>query len=84
MSVNLKRTMMKLNESLIQQIIDTYKRQNNSSGYDIEANEWIKMREQGLIDSYQVVKTALEVATSMAAVFLTTDVVITDAVGFPH
>jgi chaperonin GroEL len=71
-------------ESLIQQIIDTYKKEDNDLGYDIEADQWIKAREHGLIDSYQIVKTALEVATSMAAVFLTTNLVITDAVDFPY
>jgi chaperonin GroEL len=73
-----------INETLIQEIIDMYKREDNDLGYDIETNQWIKTREQGLIDSYQVVKTALEIATSMAAVFLTTKVVITDTVDFPY
>jgi chaperonin GroEL len=67
-----------LNEFMIQKIIDVYKKEENNLGYDIETNQWIQSREQGLIDSYQVLKTVLEVATSMAAMFLTTNVVITD------
>jgi chaperonin GroEL len=67
-----------LNELLIQKIIDVYKKEDNDLGYDIETNQWIESREQGLIDSYQVLKTVLEVATSMASIFLTSSVVITD------
>jgi chaperonin GroEL len=67
-----------VNKSLNHEIIECYKKKDNVMGYDIEASQWVNMYEYGLIDSYQMVKTSLEVASSLAASLLTSTAAITD------
>lgn len=71
-------------ESLIQEIIDRYGVADNITGYDIETNQWVDMMDSGIIESYQLVKTSFEVASSLAASLLTSHAAVTDAVAYPH
>ena len=48
-------------------------------GYDAEANEWGHMIERGIVDPAKVSRAALENATSVAAMVLTTESLVTDA-----
>ncbi len=64
-------------------IIDTVRRtaaekKNKNIGYNVITGEYIDMIEAGIIDPVKVVRGALENAASIAAMILTTDVLITD------
>ncbi len=64
-------------------IIDTVRRKaveekNKNIGYNVLTNEYTDMIEAGVIDPVKVVRGALENASSIAAMILTTDVLITD------
>ncbi|MCC6299361.1 MAG: chaperonin GroEL [Anaerolineales bacterium] len=64
-------------------IIDTVRRtasekKNKNIGYNVLANKYVDMIEAGVIDPVKVVRGALENASSIAAMILTTDVLITD------
>jgi len=52
---------------------------NKNVGYNVITGEYGDMIKQGVIDPVKVVRGALENATSIAAMILTTDVLITDA-----
>jgi chaperonin GroEL len=67
-----------INQSLIHEIVECYKQKDNVMGYDIESDQWVNMFEHGLIDSCQMVKTSLEIASSLAASLLTSTAAITD------
>lgn len=73
-----------VSESLIQEIIERYGMTENVLGYDIDTNQWVNMMDQGIIDSWQLVKTSLEVASSLAASLLTSHATVIDAVAYPH
>lgn len=73
-----------VSESLIQEIIERYGMTDNAEGYDIEENRWVNMMDSGLIDSYQLVKFSLEVASSLASSLLTSHATVTDAIAYPH
>jgi len=64
-------------------IIDTVRRKsaeekNKNIGYNVLTNEYTDMIKAGVIDPVKVVRGALENASSIAAMILTTDVLITD------
>ena len=64
-------------------IIDTVRRtatekKNKNIGYNVLTNKYEDMIEAGVIDPVKVVRGALENAASIAAMILTTDVLITD------
>jgi chaperonin GroEL len=64
-------------------IIDTIRRtaaekKNKNIGYNVLTNEYTDMIKAGVIDPVKVVRGALENAASIAAMILTTDVLITD------
>ncbi len=64
-------------------IIDTVRRtaaekKNKNIGYNVLTGEYVDMIKAGIIDPVKVVRGALENATSIAAMILTTDVLITD------
>jgi chaperonin GroEL len=64
-------------------IIDTVRRtaiekKNKNIGYNVLTGKYVDMIEAGVIDPVKVVRGALENASSIAAMILTTDVLITD------
>jgi chaperonin GroEL len=64
-------------------IIDTVRRtaaekKNKNIGYNVLTNEYTDMIQAGVIDPVKVVRGALENASSIASMILTTDVLITD------
>ncbi len=64
-------------------IIDGVRRESNAKknkniGYNVLTNEYTDMIKAGVIDPVKVVRGALENAASIAAMMLTTDVLITD------
>ena len=64
-------------------IIDTVRRKaaelkNKNIGYNVLTDEYTDMIKAGVIDPVKVVRGALENAASIAAMILTTDVLITD------
>ena len=64
-------------------IIDTVRRtaadkKNKNIGYNVLTDEYVDMFTAGVIDPVKVVRGALENAASIAAMILTTDVLITD------
>jgi len=64
-------------------IIDTVRRtaiekKNKNIGYNVLTGRYVDMIEAGVIDPVKVVRGALENAASIAAMILTTDVLITD------
>ncbi len=64
-------------------IIDTVRRtaadkKNKNLGYNVLTGEYVDMIQAGIIDPVKVVRGALENAASIAAMILTTDVLITD------
>ena len=64
-------------------IIDTVRRtanekKNHNIGYNVLSDKYVDMIEEGIIDPVKVVRGALENAASIAAMILTTDVLITD------
>ena len=64
-------------------IIDTVRRtaaekKNKNIGYNVLTDKYVDMIEAGVIDPVKVVRGALENASSIAAMILTTDVLITD------
>jgi chaperonin GroEL len=64
-------------------IIDTVRRKaaeekNKNIGFNVLTNEYVDMIKAGIIDPVKVVRGALENAASIAAMILTTDVLITD------
>jgi chaperonin GroEL len=64
-------------------IIDTVRRtaaekKNKNIGYNVLTDKYVDMIQAGVIDPVKVVRGALENASSIAAMILTTDVLITD------
>lgn len=59
-------------------IIDEHKKGNRDFGYNAMIDKFENMIEAGIVDPTKVVRSALEHAVSAAAMFLTTEVVITD------
>jgi len=60
-------------------IVDRLKKEGKNIGYDINKDDFVDMLESGVIDPAKVVRTALQNASSIAALILTTESLITDA-----
>ncbi|MBI2303520.1 MAG: chaperonin GroEL [Chloroflexi bacterium] len=60
-------------------VVDAVKRLGKTNwGYDAERDEYADMLERGIIDPAKVTRSALENATSIAAMILTTESLVTD------
>ncbi len=59
-------------------IVDTVKKEQSGTGYDAEADEFVDMIKQGVIDPTKVVRSSLENAASIAAMVLITESLVTD------
>jgi chaperonin GroEL len=53
-------------------------KKNKNIGYDVIGNEYGDMMEKGITDPAKVTRTAVENATSIAAMILTTEALITE------
>ncbi len=51
---------------------------NNHIGYNVLTDQYVDMVEAGIIDPAKVTRSALQNATSIAAMILTTEALITD------
>jgi len=60
-------------------IVNRLKEEKGNVGYDINTNEYVDMLESGVIDPAKVTRTALQNASSIASLLLTTEALITDA-----
>jgi chaperonin GroEL len=60
-------------------IVDHLKKQKINIGYDINKDDYVDMLESGVIDPAKVTRTALQNASSIASLLLTTEALITDA-----
>jgi chaperonin GroEL len=59
-------------------ILEEAKKRPNNEGFDVTKGEFIDMFKAGIVDPTKVTRSALENAASVASMFLTTKVVITD------
>jgi len=59
-------------------IIEQLKKEKKNVGYDIAKDEYVDMLDSGIIDPAKVTRTALQNAASIAALLLTTEVLIAD------
>ena len=59
-------------------IVDRLKKEKKNVGYDINKDEYVDMLESGVIDPAKVTRTALQNASSIAALLLTTEALVTD------
>ncbi len=59
-------------------IVQKLKEEKGNIGYDINKDDYVDMFESGVIDPAKVTRTALQNASSIAALLLTTEVLITD------
>ena len=59
-------------------IIDKVKRSKKGVGYDANKDAYVNMVEKGIIDPLKVTRTALENASSIANMILTTESLVTD------
>ncbi len=59
-------------------VVEEVKRRGGNMGYDAETDQYVDMIEAGIIDPAKVTRSALQNATSVAALFLTTECVITE------
>jgi len=59
-------------------VVDKVKRSKKGAGYDAEKNDYGDMVEKGVIDPLKVTRTALENASSIANMTLTTEALVTD------
>ncbi|MHC4396311.1 MAG: chaperonin GroEL [Planctomycetota bacterium] len=62
---------------VVAQLLEKLKKQANT-GYDANTGQFVNMFKAGIIDPAKVARTALEMAASVAALMLTTNVLITD------
>ena len=74
-------------------IVDAAMKSEGDWGFDADANEWGHMLERGIIDPAKVTRAAIENASSVAAMVLTTESLVTDVpekpmggapIGDPH
>ncbi len=63
---------------ILYNIIREHRKGSANVGYDAACNKFTNMVEAGIVDPTKVVRSALENASSAAAMFLTTEAVITD------
>ena len=59
-------------------VVEEVKKLKRNEGYNAEKDEYENLVENGIIDPTKVARSALQNAASIAAMFLTTEVVITD------
>ena len=59
-------------------IIEQLKKEKKNVGYDFIKNQYVDMLDSGIIDPAKVTRTALQNAASIAALLLTTEVLIAD------
>lgn len=58
----------------VEEILNEQLKSEKGIGYDAKNNKWVKMIETGIIDPALVTKTAVLNATSISALFITTEV----------
>ncbi len=63
---------------VIEKVRELHKQGKKTTGYDVLANDYVDMLEAGIIDPVKVTRSAVENATSIAAMILTTEALITD------
>ena len=59
-------------------VVQRVKSEKTNIGFDADKNEYADMIQNGVIDPTKVTRTALQNASSIAALMLTTETVITD------
>ena len=59
-------------------MVDNVKKSKPGIGFDAQKNEYGDMVKKGIIDPLKVVRTALENASSVAVMILTTEALVTD------
>lgn len=59
-------------------IVENLKKAKNNMGYDINQDAYVDMLKSGVIDPVKVTRTALQNASSIASLLLTTEALITD------
>ena len=59
-------------------IVERLKNEAVGIGFNAATNEWVNMVETGIVDPTKVTRSALQNATSVAAMFLTTEAVVAD------
>jgi len=59
-------------------IVERLKGEKQGIGFDAAQEEWVNMIEAGIVDPTKVTRSALQHASSVAAMFLTTEAVISD------
>ncbi|CAM4038519.1 chaperonin GroEL [Mesobacillus zeae] len=59
-------------------IVDRLKREQVGMGFNAATGEWVNMIEAGIVDPTKVTRYALQNASSVAAMFLTTEAVVAD------
>lgn len=62
-------------------IVERLKKEKKGIGFNAEDEEWVDMIEAGIIDPTKVTRFALQNAASVAALFLTTEVVVANLPG---
>ena len=60
-------------------VVEKVKSLEGNNGYNAATGEYEDLRAKGIIDAAKVTRSALQNAASIAALFLTTEAVITDA-----
>jgi len=59
-------------------IVERLKKEELGIGFNAATGEWVNMIEAGIVDPTKVTRSALQNATSVAAMFLTTEAVVAD------
>ena len=59
-------------------IVERLKNEKVGVGFNAATGEWVNMVEAGIVDPTKVTRSALQNATSVAAMFLTTEAVVAD------
>ncbi len=59
-------------------IVERLKNEQVGIGFNAATNQWVNMVEAGIVDPTKVTRSALQNATSVAAMFLTTEAVVAD------
>ena len=59
-------------------VVEEVKKSNGSKGYNAETDKYVDLLKAGIIDPVKVTRSALQNAASAAAMFLTTEAVITE------
>src|SRR5690606_34701975 len=59
-------------------VVERMKKEELGIGFNAATNEWVNMVEAGIVDPTKVTRSALQNAASVAAMFLTTEAVVSD------